>query len=949
MMLLQSGTRRLDKGYETGLLWRYDDVRLPDSNSMALKHQQCLDKRLAREPELATCLHEKILDYKAKGYSRKLSAQEEVMRMERSWYLPIFPVVNLNKPGMLRIVWDAVAKVGRVSLNSFLLKGPDQVTPLPDVLQWFREYRVAISGDIREMFHQARINSEDQHCQRFLWNDGNPGNNPTTYVIQVMTFGASCSPSSAQYVKNLNAGRFKHQFPETVGAICKGTYVDDMLCSVVSEGEAVKLAQNVRSTHAEGGFEIRVWLSNSKKVVDAMGERIFFQKDLNKSSELATEKVLGMWRDTISDTLTFKIPKRCRQQLLSGEEAPTKREVLRILMSVYDRLGLLANVLMFLKVLLQDIWRSNIGWDEPIAGQQLSKWRMWLSVLNNVEKVSVPRCYRTITSVIQLHVFVDASENGYAAVAYFRYEEGDTIECAFVAAKTRVASLKYVSIPRLELQAAVIGIHLAKAIEETHRIPVQKRFFWTDARDVLCWLRSDHRKYSKYVGARVGEILEHTDLSEWFWIPTKLNIANDGTKWQRIPDLSPSSRWFRGPIFLWQPRRAWPAKPANPETTTTEMNVSVNVHAVRVPITIFAKYPNWRKLIRVVAYMLRFSRNTQAKLQYRTPTSGILSQEELLDAEHYLYKQAQLDEYSKEIALLSGFKNVAGVKADPSPKNSSIYKLSPFLDEKGVLRMLGRSAGCKFIQPSAAHTILLPKKHPLTTLVVRFYHERYHHLNHETVVNELCQKYRIPKMRRVCYKIRQDCQACKNVRARPQPPVMADLPSARLGAYSRPFSYAAIDYFGPMQVVVGRCVEKSWGVLITCLVVRAVHIEIAHTLNSSSCIMALRNFIARRGTPLELFSDRGTKFDGANRELNEAVRSLNQEEIMKEFVTANTKWSFLPPSSPHMGGSWERLVQSVKKILNNMKLPRLPTDEVLRNTLLEIENTINSRPSPMYQ
>ncbi|XP_058839786.1 uncharacterized protein LOC131695341 [Topomyia yanbarensis] len=440
---------------------------------MALKRQQCLDKRLAREPELAKCLHEKILDYKAKGYIRKLSTQEEVMRMERSWYLPIFHVVNPNKPGKLRIVWDAAAKVGRVSLNSFLLKGPDQVTPLPDVLQRFREYRVAVSGDIREMFHQVRINSEDQHCKRFLWNDGNPGNNSTTYVMQVMTFGASCSPSSAQYVKNLNAGRFKHQFPETVEAICKGTYVDDMLCNVESEGEAVKLAQDVRSIHAEGGFEIRGWLSNSKKVVDAMGECIFFQKDLNKSSELATEKVLGMWCDTISDTLTFKIPKRCRQQLLSGEEAPTKREVLRILMSVYDPLGLLANMLMFLKVLLQDIWRSNIGWDEPIAGQQLSKWRTWLSVLNK-EKASVPRCYRTITtssSVIQLHVFVDASENGYAAVAYFRYEEGDSIECAFVAAKTRVAPLKYVSIPRLELQAAVIRMRLAKAVSSI-AIPV---------------------------------------------------------------------------------------------------------------------------------------------------------------------------------------------------------------------------------------------------------------------------------------------------------------------------------------------------------------------------------------------------------------------------------------------------------------------------------------------
>ncbi|XP_058839467.1 uncharacterized protein LOC131694941 [Topomyia yanbarensis] len=948
MTLLQSNTKQLGRKFETGLLWRYDDIQLPDSKPMALKHHECLAKRLVREPELAGVLQEKIADYKAKGYIRKLSKQEEAMHKGRSWYLPIFPVVNLNKPGKLRMVWDTAAKVGRVSLNSFLLKGPDQVTPLPNVLQRFREYRIAVSGDIREMFHQVQINNEDQHCQRFLWNDGILSDTPTVYIMQVMTFGASCSPSSAQYVKNLNAGRFKNQFPEAVEAICNGTYVDDMLYSVESEEEAVKLAQDVRFIHAEGGFEIRGWLSNSKKVIDVMGDHSSSQKDLNKPGELATEKVLGMWWDTVSDTFTFKIPQRCKHELLSGQEAPTKREVLRILMSVYDPIGLLANVLMFLKVLLQDIWRSNVGWDEPIADQQLEKWRTWLSVLHNVETVSVPRCYRTMTTSsaksneIQLHVFVDASENGYAAVAYFRYEEGNTIECAFVTAKTRVAPLKYVSIPRLELQAAVIGTRLAKAIGETHRIAVQKRFFWTDSRDVLCWLRSDHRKYSKYVGARVGEILENSELSEWFWVPTKMNVADEGTKWQRIPDISPSSRWFNGPFFMWQQRSSWPPQPMNHGTTTTEINHSVNLHAVRVPVINFAKYSSWRKLVRVVAYMRRFYSNIRARIHQSTPTIGILKHRELSEAENYI--QAQLDEFSKEMSLLLRSKDVDERKVARIPKHSSIYTCSPFLDDNGVLRMLGRAAGCQFIQPGSAHPILLPNKHPITTLIVRFFHERYHHLNHETAVNELCQKYRIPKLRRVCYKVRQECQTCMNARARPRPPVMADLPLARLAAYSRPFSYAGVDYFGPMQVVVGRRVEKRWGVLITCLVVRAVHIEIAHTLNSSSCIMALRNFMARRGTPLELFSDRGTNFVGANRELTEAIRSLDQEKLMQELETPDTKWTFLPPSSPHMGGSWERLVQSVKKVLNNMKLPRWPTDEVLRNSLMEVENILNSRP-----
>lgn len=178
------------------------------------------------------------------------------------------------------------------------------------------------------------------------------------------------------------------------------------------------------------------------------------------------------------------------------------------------------------------------------------------------------------------------------------------MECAFVTAKTRVAPLKYTSIPRLELQAAVIGTRLAKYVGKTHRIPIRKRFFWTDSRDVLCWLRSDHRKCTKFVGARVGEILENTEQSEWFWIPTKENVADEGTKWQKIPDLSPSSRWFKGPNFLRLQYSEWPVQPARIESSTVEMNAIVNVHAVYEPILNVAKYSCWRKLLRIMSIVL---------------------------------------------------------------------------------------------------------------------------------------------------------------------------------------------------------------------------------------------------------------------------------------------------------------------------------------------------------
>lgn len=137
----------------------------------------------------------------------------------------------------------------------------------------------------------------------------------------------------------------------------------------------------------------------------------------------------------------------------------------------------------------------------------------WLNVLPEVAKVEIPRCFRTTTSIessneVQLHVFVDASETGFAAVAYLRFQERQTIETALVGSKTRVAPIKFLSIPRSELQASVIGVRLANTIQQSLTIKVNRRFFWTDSTDVISWIQSDHRRYSQFVAFRVSEILE---------------------------------------------------------------------------------------------------------------------------------------------------------------------------------------------------------------------------------------------------------------------------------------------------------------------------------------------------------------------------------------------------------------------------------------------------------
>lgn len=299
--LLQSLTRFTGTNYETGLLWRYDDVRLPDSRAMAMRRFDCLEKRLTKDPKLAEAMQQKITDYLHKGYIRK--SEEELARQHRRiWYLPVFPVTNPNKPRKLRIVWDAAATAFGKSLNSFLLTGPDQLASLFSILIQFRERAIGLTGDLREMFHQVLIRDEDQLCQLFYWR--NEDGQLSVYAMLAMTFGACCSPSSAQYVKNLNAERFREQYPKAADVIQKRHYVDDMLVSVDTEEEAIQLAQQVKFVHAKGGFEIRNWVSNSQRVLTALNESSTKEKNLDLSPELATEKVLGMWWCTVSDAFT---------------------------------------------------------------------------------------------------------------------------------------------------------------------------------------------------------------------------------------------------------------------------------------------------------------------------------------------------------------------------------------------------------------------------------------------------------------------------------------------------------------------------------------------------------------------------------------------------------------------------------------------------------------------
>ncbi|XP_067613958.1 uncharacterized protein [Eurosta solidaginis] len=466
--MLHNNTRRLGKRFESGLLWRNLPPALPDSCDMAYKRLLGIERKMQADSRFAAKYKEEIDKYLRMGYARKLSDEEVRMNFKFNFFLPHFAVNNPHKPEKMGVVFDTAALVNGVSLNSCLLKGPEHAKPLLTILFKLREGAVAVAADIREMFSQVIINKRDQQAQRFLWRDGNANQPVEHFVMQSMVFGAMCSPCIAEFVKNKNAEDFRQQYPEAATAIVESHYVDDFVASFKNEQDAERICNDIVYIHSEGGFQLRGFVSNVKRLQDSLNAEPHMPQSISLENGVSYEKALGMRWNTMTDSFEFMLNfHRVSKAVLEGDRAPTKRELLSIVMSVFDPFGIIADFLLFAKMLVQEVWRHSIGWDEAIPSSLHHKWFMWWSELNHVNIVKVKRWYSPqlqSTTSIQLHIVVDASQSAFAAAVYFRITSSDGCDVTFVAGKTKGALQKLLSVPILELQAAVLGVRKMKRV-----------------------------------------------------------------------------------------------------------------------------------------------------------------------------------------------------------------------------------------------------------------------------------------------------------------------------------------------------------------------------------------------------------------------------------------------------------------------------------------------------
>lgn len=395
-LILKNTTVKINDRYQSGLLWKNEAVNLPNSFSMAVNRFLNIERKMMKDPAYGELYRSTIDDYLKKGYAKKLTAAEIQKPKGPLWYLPHFGVRNPNKPNKFRLVFDAAATINNISLNSELMSGPDANQPLVKVLSLFREKEIGVCADIKEMYHQIIIRPEDRDAQRFIWRSDSK--QPFDIMrMEVMTFGSTSSPATAQFVKNLNSARFENEHAEASRAVRENHYVDDYVHCFSTEEEAIRVSREVKMIHKEGGFELRNFVSNSRKVRTELNEDCpnsgtHINLDVGNGLN-SVDKILGLCWNHNSDEFTFQFKfNKIDVSILEQIRMPSKREFLSIVMSVFDPFGFLSNFMVHMKILLQKLWKTELQWDDVIPEEFHKDWTNWVSELKNVGNFRIPRC-----------------------------------------------------------------------------------------------------------------------------------------------------------------------------------------------------------------------------------------------------------------------------------------------------------------------------------------------------------------------------------------------------------------------------------------------------------------------------------------------------------------------------------------------------------------------------
>ncbi|XP_048003104.1 uncharacterized protein LOC125239532 [Leguminivora glycinivorella] len=901
------------------------------SRAIALKRFLSLERKLLSNSDFYQNYVAFMKDYKSCRHLEECDPPK--VDLGGFFYIPHHGVLRPSSTSTpLRVVFDASAKDSRgVSLNDALLPGQKLQNNIFHLLLRFRWHSVVFTADVKQMYRQILVSPEDAEYQRILWRPS--VNEPIRdYRLLTVTYGVSSAPYQALRTIAQLAKESGEEYPSGSAVLDRDIYVDDVVSGAQSVEEARKLRSELSTILASGGFHLRKWTSNHQEFFEGVPSSDLYSEDFREFNSIGdiSLKILGLSWLPQTDDFTFKVSvedRRC-----------TKRTILSEIARIFDPLGLLSPVTFFAKYLMQLLWVSGVSWDDDAPENLASEWQEFKAQLPSLKSVSVPRRMVKDFVSLEVHGFCDASERGYCAVVYLRTSgEDGTRYVHLVCSKSRVAPLRKLSIPRLELLAAVLLADLiasvAEALTPLHKIC--EICAWSDSSVALTWIKSCPSRWQTFVANRVSHIQDIIPPDCWRHVRTGDNPADCGSRGLLPDDLVHHNNWWQGPSWLGLDKVDWPKSTVAVDLDVLHEERKVTVLTVSVKESwtdnLMNKFSSLRTLQRVLAYCRRFAYNARNQKMPNNLLSGPLTPLELKQALMFLVCHVQKHHFASEI------EKVTSSLSNSLPK--AFKKLCPFLDDAGLLRVGGRLSRAS-LEFDVKHPLLLPRDNRLTYLLIDEYHRRFMHPGIQTLHNLLAQHFWIMSPKRAIYAVVSKCMKCFRVRPLGAPaPFMGDLPAYRI-TQLKAFSSSAVDFGGPFDIALGRGrgnkTYKGYICVFVCTATKAIHTELATELSSDAFLAALRRFVARRGRCSRLVSDQGKNFVGASNILQRLVEDAAAREAIH--------FEFNPPGSPHFSGLAEAGIKAVKthlsRVIGNQRL----TYEEFSTVLTQVEALLNSRP-----
>jgi len=390
----------------------------------------------------------------------------------------------------------------------------------------------------------------------------------------------------------------------------------------------------------KGGFKLSKWASNCPELLDHFtsrkGEAIIASHDKDSS-------VLGTHWDQSLDRFYFSYKN------VENQGNVTKRTILSEAFRLFDPLGLLGPIILLAKLIMQELWQLNVHWDESIPSDIDSRWKKLKTQLPTVNQYTIPRCVRYNTEYrhMQLHGFCDASQRAYGACIYLRTQiSSSEFRGELLCSRSRVAPIKSVSLPRLELSAALLLAQLIDKISKAIDLANTRIFLWSDSTIALNWISSSSRKWAVFVANRVGEIQRLTKIDSWHHISSAINPADILSRGLEPHELLKSHIWWHGPPFLTTPEDKWPSgifKRLENVPESRNPTVALAIIEPTIVDNLIHKFSNLNKACRVLAYCLRFS-----KARRPNKPTVFISHAEILVALELMCKVVQKQAFFRE-------------------------------------------------------------------------------------------------------------------------------------------------------------------------------------------------------------------------------------------------------------------------------------------------------------